>query len=439
MSLAPRYFTRTRTTDNTYVSPGTRRFYYGPGCTDNTITYKTGPRTGTKKEIMDVPTAGFRRLSARGVVINSPCSIIEASFTATDGQYAHRYPGFDCSVDTGMWKDWRSNLLNQEAGPLPLDPLYTLDETDLIGKVATAALSGIRAPEVLGGAMMVEMRQTYASLRHPLKALRNLLAKNRVLVKKLNRIEQIRQKHRQTGTISKMEEIYLKSHSRIDSSGKAAGDLSSQYLEFVFGILPTIRDIEGVLDILAKPKSNRDTARGMEEVTTTTEVDSVYFSGSSLREAIKRDVRKETLTVRAGVLYDVSLEGQFGDRVGLSANSSLANIWEVVPWSFVVDWFSNTGDVIAAYQAQFDQSILSQWITIRRELVHTRSALNEIFGTGWVSEIQCAAVDVGTYVSYQRHPLHQLGSYIRLSSNLKLDRANIGASIALTIQQLTKR
>jgi len=439
MQLPPRYFTRTRSSDSTIVAPGIRSIYYGPGCTVNTSSFNTGPRTGATKVIADVPTSGFKKRSGRGEIINSPCSIDSATFTSTGGEYIHKLNAFNCAVDTGGWKDSYSNLLNQRAGPLPTVPTYTLDATGLITRAATAALANVRAPEVLGAAMLYEVKKTYSSLRHPLKSLRKVLARNERLVRELNRVTHIREKLRRTGRLSFEERRYLYTHpvSRVDQGGAVAGDLSSQYLELIFGILPTMRDIQGVVDVLAEPKSQRQTARGTETTTYSSDTTSVYFTGSVIT-ATKRDVIEETLTVRAGVLYDVSLESQLGSRLGLSAHATPAFLWEVLPWSFVVDWFTNTGDLITAFQNQLDQRYRAQWLTVSRTLTHKRSAAGEVLINGWSVVKPCDALDVGTYASYQRYPL-TLGSYIGLSVTPSLDRVNVGASIALAIQQLTRR
>lgn len=68
----------------------------------------------------------------------------------------------------------------------------------------------------------------------------------------------------------------------------------------------------------------------------------------------------------AGPEPDVSFFEQFG----LTVNQFIPSIWELLPWSFVVDYFVNVGDVL---NASFTDTSKLQWTSTSRKRRHFRS------------------------------------------------------------------
>lgn len=83
---------------------------------------------------------------------------------------------------------------------------------------------------------------------------------------------------------------------------------------------------------------------------------------------------KRKITVSAGVLVeaaeqDRTLGLQIADNFGLFDISQTA--WELFPYSFVVDWFINVGDYIAAYSPKLDVNPVASWSVVTRESIQT--------------------------------------------------------------------
>jgi len=432
---------RVRNMGSIVNTPSLFTTYSGPGCTSTNSTYQ-GSNTGVFKSIVDHSTPGFKKKSTQGAIINSPLEMRTTTLTSSVGSHSVQVNGFNCSSSTGVWKFTASNFINMCAGPLPEWTSFSIGEDPYISRAATAALANVKAPDVLGLANIKELRQTYDSIRHPFSSLRKVLAKHKVLVKELNVIDSIARKQRAGIKLSPSESSKLakSAHTKSVISKGQVRDASSEYLALVFGILPTMRDIQVGLQTMSKTVSERETARGKFNHSVSSDVSSVYWqqfpSGPNWVEKM-RTVTQETIVVRAGALYDARLES-LQSRLGLTAHALPAFAWEVLPWSFVVDWFTNAGDFIVAQQNLLTQNFLSEWISVRRELTVTRYPTDTILTNGWTNSVAQSGADVGNYVLFQRVPI-SLGSRISLSMDLTIDRVNVGAAIALSLQQLTRR
>jgi hypothetical protein len=198
-----------------------------------------------------------------------------------------------------------------------------------------------------------------------------------------------------------------------------------------------MRDCAAAVDSLCKLRSLRATARGTasDSVSSTT-VTRYIDEGSYWAESTL--VKDETITVRCGSLYDTTLKST-NDKLGVSPKDAVRFAWEILPWSFVVDWFSNAGDFLSAHTNALTQNRLAEWVSIARELNYTRSDTGYGDDTGiWVTDKIPDGVETANFKLFQRTPLN-LGSRIGFHLDLSLDRTNVGAAIALTLQQLTRR
>lgn len=82
---------------------------------------------------------------------------------------------------------------------------------------------------------------------------------------------------------------------------------------------------------------------------------------------VNRNVHVET-TVRAGVLTDVDPPNYF-DLFGIT--SIPETLWDLVPFSFIIDWFWNVGDTILAFTPVVGHKTLASWVTIKQKVTQT--------------------------------------------------------------------
>ena len=106
--------------------------------------------------------------------------------------------------------------------------------------------------------------------------------------------------------------------------------------------------------------------------------------------------------VRAGVLYSNDIG--FLSRWGVAPHSLTSSAWELVPYSFVVDWLANVGNYIAALTPKPGVNFLSSWVTTEETLMVTRTLSSFVPGSGWTASSTPSGVDSYIIKTYVRNP-----------------------------------
>jgi hypothetical protein len=167
-----------------------------------------------------------------------------------------------------------------------------------------------------------------------------------------------------------------------------AKELANRYMELRYAIRPLMYDFNGVVAALkykASETTNRLTFRGHEYFTDEiVEHENVYngqFSnGESVGERSFDTMKRSAVSfdVRAGVLTQLKTINEL--HVWGFANP-IESAWELVPFSFVIDWFLNVGNTIAAWTPNFGLNTLASWVVTEEiseqsyQILGTHSAL----------------------------------------------------------------
>jgi hypothetical protein len=131
---------------------------------------------------------------------------------------------------------------------------------------------------------------------------------------------------------------------------------ASKYLEFHFGWSPLVSDIYSSIEILSREFPVLP-IRGRGEVFRDVIVGNLNSDFSRWRH-----------TQKCQIIADLRIENPnilLLSQLGLVNPASVA--WELVPFSFVVDWFVNVGDVLAAWTDFVGVSLSNIAITYTRE------------------------------------------------------------------------
>lgn len=143
--------------------------------------------------------------------------------------------------------------------------------------------------------------------------------------------------------------------------------VGKKYLEYQFGVMPFIKDVMGMLNFQAnvqkKLNALDDMQHGVLRRKTTVWTDSSvsgwynYYVTALYREATKFRFKMETSRhrwVSTRWTTDMPLPSNDQDRYLLATrlayglDISLSTLWEAMPWSWLIDWFSNIGDLVAS-------------------------------------------------------------------------------------------
>lgn len=143
----------------------------------------------------------------------------------------------------------------------------------------------------------------------------------------------------------------------------AAKQIADLWLEFRYAVRPLVFEMENAVRALEKSisENERHTARGFvkSEDISITDAELTALPYATYTQRTKTSYKYEA---RAGCLYSVS--GAIdGLSLTLGLGSPFETIWELVPFSFILDWFFNVGDIISAWEKNASLVILGTWVT----------------------------------------------------------------------------
>lgn len=340
----------------------------------------------TEQEVMhDIVTPGYERISGQGGIINSPMDYTKTVFRDNPCAASYVYSWERLCSDSGEhtppapeWHTYRHSW----NGIFPstdwcswnnLPDVPTFDEQTLIDQAVTKAWAKIDTSEVQSLVMIGESEKTIRSLV-------SIFTRFVKVVKAAKRGE-VRYLKRQ---ISKEE-------------------LSERYMELRYALRPLMYDVKGVTAALqteASSKPLRATFRGIEtysdsdEDTVVTPVNYHNWVGDWDYEIVKDTVAEVDFQVRAGVLTEIANLNKLHVWGMLQPVEA---VWELVPFSFIIDWFFNVGKTFASWTPNFGTKALASWYTVEKR---------EYQFLGY-SHINCATEDdnAGTYraLAYSRN------------------------------------
>lgn len=333
---------RTRKFDERYSSePATvETFRGGPPPYSVGLTTLQQNHHGLWTQVDDVTTSNFySRLKAGEIIMN--------------GFGLHKISQQPCEIDfiAGPWSSWYNggyeHYAGDFAGYLRSGHPFIMPIGIPIDNLASAALAKATAKvqecDVMVGEAINDLDQSVAMLKSPFKDSIELLKK--IKARKMKYLS--------------------KSAWSVTKAAKNA------WLEYRYGWKPLIGDVEKIIDgaaaIRAKKfsHSNRLVARSGHKVEAqrsdsfdATIYGPMRFIGSVLSSYKAR--------ADAGVMYAVVPQTsgeELAKLLGTRACDLPATIWEIIPYSFVVDWFVNVGNWIQAVTPNPYISVKGNWVT----------------------------------------------------------------------------
>ncbi len=145
------------------------------------------------------------------------------------------------------------------------------------------------------------------------------------------------------------EAMYLRQ--RIRKLGDLRRAIASLYLEYNFGWVPLYMDIQSACDayndVMKQTKSMRVT--GTAKQTYSASLRNSWNTGGYQTAAITEvdSVRVESSVQWKGAI-SFETPGSVSFNFGAGIGDFVPGIWNLLPWSFVVDYFANIGDILDA-------------------------------------------------------------------------------------------
>lgn len=205
-------------------------------------------------------------------------------------------------------------------------------------------------------------------------------------------------------------------------SSKSIADL---WLEFHFGWEPLVSDVHAAIDLLDKPVPTEHFTSHSRYVEGAYTVGKTYSS----REYFKARYQGRARATVWGSFEVTNLDLYRAQRMGLTNPFVLG--WELIPFSFVVDWFANVGEYLESFDGTLGLRLVSAGYstTLKTSCDATRAS----YGAGWATTwtLQSEGVYFDRYTS-----LPSVTFGLRPAKALSVERG--ATAIALLTQRFGK-
>lgn len=276
---------------------------------------------------------GWRDLLRRGLSATTSMtgSRIEARYTPGSARFEAENPSFiSTSIDTVVLTG------NMRATTFPTGDPASISATKADAEAMGKFLRKIRERQAAfqGGVFLGELAQTLAMIRNPARGLRGLVDETKDVLSNIRRLG------------------FRNSLSR----SRVTEQLADAWLELQFGWKPLLSDIDdgakalAILNTGQSLHTNRITASHQTEVVTgDTTVN--YTQNGVASWDVRTESKSRCITIFRGALrVEARNPAEMRrDLFGFNPNNFAPTIWNLIPYSFLIDYFTNVGDIIEGW------------------------------------------------------------------------------------------
>lgn len=288
----------------------------------------------------DVVTPHFHRLKNRGIIINNPMdkTVIVEDISATP--FIQRWA---TTTGGGYWYNGIVSFTYAANSNAYLTG-SSIDVDRLKDIAVTSAWSKMDRSEIAALATAAEGRETIGSLISIMKRVVNV-----------------------TRAIRKLNVRALKKEIK-------PKELANRYLEARYALRPMYYDAKGVMAAWYQAAvPTRQTYRGYATDSVTSIANDQVLYQSQYSKIVGTKTVSRTVEVRSGVLAKVE---DVSRAMAWGLDQPFEAIWELIPYSFIVDWFFNVGKTIASWTPNVGLKELASWCVVND------TTLQSITGTG---------------------------------------------------------
>lgn len=209
----------------------------------------------------------------------------------------------------------------------PIMPSVLSTSVSSANNAALSSLySRLRSSDVSANGLTIlgELRETIHMLRHPAEGMMRFASNH------LTRVEK---------------------HAKRYRGRDLQKAISGSYLEYAFGVMPFIHDVSDIakaLDEAGKPRVTVVSGHGADKKANVTtirnQIRELVFLTNTKTETETSVRYKVGLNIAVGAPSTVSLR----ESLGFKLDEFVPTLYELLPWSFLVDYFTNIGDIVSA-------------------------------------------------------------------------------------------
>lgn len=362
---------------------------------------------GKFQRTTDVATSGYASRVARGQIINNPFrSIIEEQTYSWPG---HRIRTNSGSGSTIKYRDYEhfyadlSGFFGSQWGNL--DSLG-----DALREACTEAASKVDSTDVDGTVEAAEGRQTIDLFDRRAWNLR----------------EQIRK-----------EITYARKRGAVWPVTVPVSVMANNWLRYRYGLAPFLALLNDTIVTGTAIRTRRRTARGT-GATSSDWVETTPGGGYYHPSSVWTITGSAEASVRAGILYEYR---NFSDKYGFSLDKIPRAFWELAPYSFVVDWFTNAGEFLGSLTPKLAVRRLATWHGYEATISRTLTVSVGPVRSGFSVELDCSSGSSNHVTTVRHRSPGLLAPILRVRENAMSDVLNsrrVVDAFALTSQMFFK-
>lgn len=332
------------------------------------------------KVTTDVVVPGYEQFISEGRVIANPYSRIErvitrdtwgdtkVKWTGNNGQYSTLTLTADFRLDFPVFSN--SSLL----------PVTSYSSA--MRYAQTQALSGIQEATLQGLVTVGEFRQTMNFLLSPVRGLATYFKKAEAqyardkarYTKAVLRTIAMRNQAKRTRLLRIAAASKGKQKAIMDRISSFGYGLTDAVLGYNLGWVPLMTDLDAILHkIPALEFEERRTSRAKRVVNGSNTYTGTWAAAVNSTKRYDLTV-DDVSTIRTAVLYADGFEAS--QHFGIRLSDVPEAAWEVIPFSFLVDYVVNVADYLGAVRALCTARILSYSTSVETEAVGTRTYVN---------------------------------------------------------------
>jgi hypothetical protein len=321
--------------------------------------------------MLDWSVPNFRRLMRSGAVVMNDCRLVNNTVKRSGGGVYHATrPGRISDVSgSGSLTTFYTTLLGASTKPIP-----TINLTDLEWEAMNRALANVDKAPYSVAEDAATIRQTLNYLRNPVRSFYNL-------AKQFER------------DLKGLHSMYKRGNRRRPRLAL----ISDLWLEHRFAFSPTVRSISNVISSLEGADRAHGSIKSAHGVATRPQAiarDEVLVSQFTFRRE-----STNTAECKATVLYtSASPLREWQYKYGLRAKDVPELMWDLFPYSFMIDRVVDIGSAIRGFTNLIDPSvkILSGCVTLKQTTSASISCIKQV-ASGWTISI---SPDTDTYENF---------------------------------------
>lgn len=364
-----------------------------------------------QEEMTDYVTPNFRKIIARGGIVNNPCSYSKKTITTTGGTVGSHQ---NASATQG----WTSvGFATAALKPSNIDVLWpqiAWQEPSGLkseARMKLEAIARVDSSQYSFGEDSAELKETLRFLRHPVDSLLGLTRQHQLLLRKIHRRNNYAKRYPQfdkkLSTASRMKQNWRTYNGNARSIAKAYADVWSAYS---FAAAPLYRSANDALEAWYTLPSKihvlgRKTSHSRSS-------DTWEGSWSSLAHVVNAYVtryysvsRRLTKSRHVSILYEVRNPIKtIHDDIGFRPKDFPVTMWQIMPLSFMIDRIYDVSSLLKATINIGDPKvkILTGSVTERTEYFSSIQ-LTSVAATLWPGNTVGEVVEDKQF-SYKRTP-----------------------------------